>query len=243
MRMANRGLADAPAGGIVTSLVAKHGRAERLVIYVDGARAFEVSAVVAEGDKLRAGDRLSSEAIQTLLAKDAPFRARERALRLIALRDRSCHEVLSRLRDAGFDDEVAAQTVEWLRDLGYLDDSRFTSHYISEKQRSGWGERRIAAELTRLGVDRQLARQALEDVRSAMSVDEAAGEGMAAVLALSRRRFAAQFATDPDAAARRLAGFLARRGFDWDTIRRVSRVLELEGGVEEAGCGDTQPFS
>ena len=51
-------------------------------------------------------------------------------------------------------------------------------------------------------------------------------------MVLVRRRFGAQFATDADAAERRLTGYLARRGYDWETIARVSRELRAEAGGE-----------
>ena len=48
-----------------------------------------------------------------------------------------------------------------------------------------------------------------------------------------RRRFSSQFVSDPDAAERRLAGFLARRGYDWDTIGRMARMLTSRGVVTD----------
>lgn len=51
------------------------------------------------------------------------------------------------------------------------------------------------------------------------------------MLTTVRRRFGAQFVTDPETAERRLAGFLVRRGYDWETIGRVARALRLEAGA------------
>lgn len=62
--------------------------------------------------------------------------------------------------------------------------------------------------------------------------------GIEAALALSRRRFGGQLISDPQGARRRLAGFLARRGYDWDTIACVERILLAEAeeqGGREAG--------
>jgi SOS response regulatory protein OraA/RecX len=58
-----------------------------------------------------------------------------------------------------------------------------------------------------------------------------------------RRRFGAQFAAEPQAAERRLAGFLARRGYDWDTIGRLARTLRDEAGDEDAAEGWSGPKS
>ncbi len=87
----------------------------------------------------------------------------------------------------------------------------------------------MRAELRRKGVDQGLVEAALE----AEGVNaEAAAEGADSLLATARRRFGAQFVSDPEGAERRLAGFLVRRGYDWDTVGRVARALRLEAGAE-----------
>ncbi len=162
--------------GDVTALVARRGQDERVAVHVDGRRAFDISAVVADRAGLRAGVHLSAERQQELLDQDAPYRARERALRLLGLRDRSRREVETRLRQAGFDAEVVGGTVEWLAGLGYLDDGRFARVYAAEKQRGGWGPRRVRAELAAKGVERSIVEEAMASAGEEES-EEGAGEG------------------------------------------------------------------
>jgi regulatory protein len=211
-------------------MVSRRTATDRLVVYVDGVRAFEVAALVAEAERLRAGDRLTAEDVEGLIKKDAPYRAREIALRLLALRDRSRQEIEGRLSKAGFAPEVIGATTKWLQDLGYVDDRRFASRYVAERLRGGWGRQRIVSELIRLGVERQLVRETIDETVSKASDGANDSGGDDAVLELARRRFGREFASDPQKAARRLAGFLARRGFDWDSIGRVTRILQEEAG-------------
>jgi len=214
------------AAGVITSLAATRGRPDRVIVRIDGAKAFDLATAVVEQAGLHVGDLLSEEAQAGLIARDGPFRARDRALGLLALRDRSRGEVEARLKMAGFAPEVVSDAVAWLLGLGYLDDERFVAHYSAEKVRSGWGSRRIRAELLRKGVERRLVDEAL----NSESEGVAAAEGLEAAVALARRRFGQQFERDPAAAGRRLAGFLARRGYDWDTINAVARTLAAEAG-------------
>lgn len=221
----------APSGGTVTALASKRGASDRVVVYLDGVRAFDVAALVADACRLRTGDRLTAQDVEQLLEKDAPYRAREAALRLVSFRDRSRHELESRLADAGYSPEAVTAAVTWMQDLGYLDDLKFASHYAAERLRGGWGERWIAAELTRLGVDREVVKQVLAEAASEALA--AGGEALGAdrVVELARRRFGRAFVEDPQAAARRLAAFLARRGFGWDRISEITRLLQQEAGV------------
>jgi regulatory protein len=172
---------------------------------------------------------LSEEERERLVREDEPYRARSRALHLLAVRDRSRREVETRLRELGFGQEAIADTTAWLEGLGYLDDERFAQRYAAEKLRAGWGPRRVSAELGRKGVERGLVHEALEGEGDNA---QAALEGSEALMVLVRRRFGAQFATDANAAERRLTGYLARRGYDWETIARFSRELRAEAGGE-----------
>jgi len=214
--------------GVITALVTKKRRSERVAVHVDGAFAFDVSAAVAAEAGLERGRLLSGEDQAALVKQDGPYRARDKALGLLALRERSRGEVEERLRAAGFEDAVVLDTLHWLERLGYVDDRRYASAYVAERVASGWGVRRIKSELLRKGVERALVEEALRST-AAEAGDEAAGTD--AVMALSRRRFAAQFQTDPATARRRLAGFLARRGYDWDSIDRISAVLSREAAA------------
>jgi regulatory protein len=213
---------------VITALTPRSGRADRVAVRLEGGRVLELATTVVDSAGLRTGDLLMAEEQERLLAEDAPHRARSRSLRLLALRDRSRREVELRLRKLGFDAEVVADTVEWLEGLGYLDDGRFAASYAEARLRAGWGEARVRAELKRAGVDRVLVERALE-VDGPNS--QAANGGADSLLAAARRRFGAQFAADPEAAERRLAGFLIRRGFDWEAVGRVARVLRLEAGT------------
>ncbi len=212
--------------GVVTALVVRRSQADRVNVHIDGRCAFGLSSVVADRAGLRVGDPLSAELQQELVEQDAPYRARERAVRFLEARDHSRREVEVRLRQKGFAPDVIGETIAWLAGLGYLDDRRFAAAYAAEKQRTGWAARRIRAELAGKGVERSVVEDVLQLQEEVAAGGAAEAEG--ALERTVRRRFASQFAADPEAAERRLAGFLARRGYDWDTIGRMARALRDE---------------
>jgi regulatory protein len=218
--------------GVITALIPRRGQVDRVDVHLDGHFALGLSSSAADHGGLRVGDPLSSEQQSRLFEQDAPYRARERALRYLGVRDRSRREVEVRLRQVGFDPAVVADTVAWLAGLEYLNDRRFATAYAAEKRRTGWAARRIRTELTGKGVERSVIEEVLqlqEEVGSA-----GAEEAEYALELTVRKRFASQFALDPETAERRLAGFLARRGYDWDTIGRMARTLRAEAADASA---------
>jgi regulatory protein len=218
-------------GGAVTALRVRAGRADRTVVYLDEVAALEIATVVADEARLRVGMALTPEDMRALETQDEPHRARSRAVALLSARDRTAREVESRLGRLGFTPGTIVSTVEWLRERDYLNDRRFGEHYAAEKLRTGWADRRVSAELLRQGLDRGLVDEIMAVQRDD---DTAACERDQSLKVLLRRRFGHQFVTDREGAERRMAGFLARRGYDWDTAGRMVRLLREE--AQEAGA-------
>jgi regulatory protein len=155
----------------------------------------------------------------------------DRALRLLAVRSRSSHELRSRLLRAGFEPDEVATEIDRLEDVGLLDDRRF-AHEVVEHQvgvrRSG--RRAVAAALATKGVDRRTIEETLAEVGD----DEGArAEDLARTRALRLVELPREVAYS------RLVGFLARRGYDPGTAHAAARrALALDGAGEEmAGEG------
>jgi regulatory protein len=220
--------------GQITSLVAKGGQGDRVAVYLDGRSAFDLAAVIVGEAGLRRGDMLGPDRQAVLLQDDAPFRARHVALGMVSRREYCRGEIRVKLRQAGFGEEIVAQTISWLEERDYLNDSRFASAFAAGRLKAGWGSRQIVGELLKKGVGRDIA-EGFECLGASNASGVADETEM--VVALARKRFGGQLALDPAGAKRRLAGFLARRGHDWDTIQSVTRIL-----CEETGCPEAPEF-
>jgi regulatory protein len=118
---------------------------------------------------------------------------------------------------------VAQAVVADLEARGYVDDGAFATAWVESRGRGrGLGSRRLRQELLARGVARPIVEAAVGSV--AAPDDEEARARVAA-----RRRRAALGAGEPARLAQRLAGYLARRGFPADVVRRV--VKETAGVV------------
>lgn len=202
---------------MITALKAQHGK-ERVNVYLDGQFAFGLALVHALW--LKVGQTLSDDEIAELRAADALEQTRLRALDLIAYRPRSVREVQRRLKRAGADDADIAAVVERLKEVGLLDDDAFSRAWVDSRMRvSPRSKRMIAWELRRKGVSSADIQAALEEV------DEEDAAYRAAMQRLPKLRGLA-----PLERKRKLYDYLARKGFDYETIERA--VQQVESSVK-----------
>lgn len=157
--------------------------------------------------RLGAGATLGPAGLDALRRAAAFDAAELRALRLIARRPRSAAELRARLGEWGLDDVAAAGVVERLRELGQVDDRRLAVAVAESGRARGYGRRRTASDLGRLAVDHPAAAEAL----AALPDDERPDAERVA-----HRRFGPP--PYDDRTARRVVGFLARRGFGPDAV-------------------------
>lgn len=178
------------------------------------------------GTRKGRGDRMLSprtgtENRQALPESREPVSAHARALEALARRARSCADLARWLRDRDYAPEEIDETVARLVASGLLNDAQFARAFartrLVDRKLS---RRRVQAELGRHGVAREIVDVAIAEAIGEESVDEEA-----TVRAVAERKFRSLARLDHNVAKRRLVGFLARRGYDGATVRRVVREL------------------
>lgn len=197
----------------------------RVVVFVDGAEAFTVSEAVASELGIEVGAELVDSASQLLEADDEREKAREAALRLLAVRARSKGELADRLRRKGFREESCAFVVAALKDVGLVDDEDFARAWVDEKLRlRPCGPRRLVQELLARKVGRTLADRVVEETFREHAELEVARRAVA-----SKARASAGL--DREKRRSRLYSFLLRRGFSYEVASTVVRetLRDTEG--------------
>ncbi len=140
-------------------------------------------------------------------------RAREIALHYLGHSARSCIEVSRRLARADVSEEVVLEVLSDLQRAGLVDDAVLSRDWVESRARSkGLGARRLQAELSRKGIAKPEVEAALEQLSSE--------DQISAALELCRRRLRGADTADA-AERRRLAGFLGRKGYNWEIISQV----------------------
>lgn len=142
-------------------------------------------------------------------------------LRSTQHRPQTVAEVRAKLSARGVTEQVAEVALERACEVGAVDDAAFAAAWVEDRgRRRGYGLPRLRDELRRRLVPEPLIADALARLEDR---DEAA---VATELARSR---AGQFPASlpPETVARRLAGFLARRGYGPGLAQRVA--VEVSG--------------
>ena len=161
------------------------------------------------------------------------LKAKNAALRLLSYRSRSEKEVQRRLAGR-FTQDAVDRTLSDLRSQGLLDDAAFAKEWREQRERfRPRGPAVIRQVLRKLGVDREVIREALSGLDSSANAYQAGS------------KYASKLSVDNAGDFRRkLGGFLHRRGFEGDvlgqTVERIWRELldPLDGGVDGNGQYD-----
>jgi regulatory protein len=203
----------------ITGVRERRGKAR---VFVDGEFWAEMDPGVVALHGLRKGIVLSSEELAEARSAGERTLAVSRALNFLGYRARSEKEVSDRLRLYGYSEGTVEGVIRRLRELGYLDDEEYARYVVREKARR-YGPRRISAELRKSGVDAELTREVIDEEFAGRSELEDA------------RSIAAQRYNrgGSDADARRVYGFLVRRGYSSEVCAEVAREYREASGAEE----------
>jgi regulatory protein len=139
----------------------------------------------------------------------------ERALGLLAVRQRSGRELERRLVQAGFEPDEVSTELTRLETVGLIDDEAFARAVVEGRMGSrGESRRVVAGKLAQAGVSSDVALVALDEAPDSE-------QDRADRLAESRAHRVAGL--DPQVAYQRLYGFLARRGYPYGVAQAAAR--------------------
>ena len=171
---------------------------------------------------LQVGMDLSAEDVVELKEVERRYRIRSRGANMASSRMLSKKELTDRLERRGATEEEAADTADWLEELGALNDEAYAAAVARHYARMGYGALRVRQELQRRGIHRDLWDDALAELPDSAETIEA----------LLQNRLRGRI-PDRDE-SRKLSAMLQRRGFTWQEIRPVlSRFLDGETLPEE----------
>lgn len=143
------------------------------------------------------------------------IRARNNAYALLRQRPRSESEIRRRLKLKGYGAGVIEDVVDGLKKIGEIDDARFAKLWVDERMRlNPAGDVVLRHELIQKGLSNAIVEAAL--AKKAEEYDE-----YAIASSMASERFERLKKLDRRKALKRLYDFLLRRGFAYETVRKV----------------------
>jgi regulatory protein len=161
----------------------------------------------------------SPPARSSLTEAELDQRCLDAALRFLAARPRSEQEIRRRLTEKGQAPDRIDRVIARLRELQLADDRAFADFWLENRAlHRPRGARALKVELLQKGVARDVVDQAIDPTHDeSEDAYRAAGRRAATLSILDERQF-----------RQRLAQFLQRRGFGWESIEPVVERLWRE---------------
>jgi len=143
------------------------------------------------------------------------------ALNLLSARPYAIRALHRKLIQKEYSVADADDAIRRLVSAGLLDDAKYAEQYARSKMLStGSSKRRLTQDLYRKGIKGDVAGAAIDHVIVDEEIDTAA-----VIEQVAKKKLAQLGDLEPLVLRRRLFGFLARRGYDVDEIKRVVASL------------------
>ncbi len=206
----------------ITEISFQKRNTDRVNVFLDGVFAFGISIKLAEA--LAVGQNLTMEEIQDLQLRDERHKALKLCFEQISRRPRTEKEIRLFLGKKDLSVEGIELAVNRLKELDYLNDEEFALQWIENRQSFRPRSRSaLSYELKQKGVSVEIIDRVLADF------DEFAAAQSAGLIALRKYRN-----QSPDVIRNKIAGYLSRRGFHFETIRTVIDKIMLQLGQDQS---------
>jgi regulatory protein len=223
----NQNLSVEPQEGTISALKVQKRNPQRVNVYLDGEFAFGLARITAAW--LHVGQKLSKEKITQLKQQDTQEAAYQRAMRLLSFRPRSSTEIQQKLVRLGFASEVIDAVLTRLMRSGLVDDARFAKEWTDNRNEfRPRGRRALEFELRQHGLKREEIDEALAGLDENSLALQAARKHARKLQGLPAVEF-----------RRKLYGFLARRGFDYENAKPAVEQAWKENGGQGAASPNT----
>jgi regulatory protein len=161
---------------------------------------------------------LSDGALQEIEAYETVVQTKLKAMRLLAYRERSEHELRKRLREKQCPETAVDEVLRECKRTGLIDDCRFAEAFVNTRMiQKPSAKRMLLSDLRAKGVNPVIAETAVNKCFEERSEEDVARELV--------QRKARRMSGDSVTRRKRLGDFLARRGFGWDIIRSLLNEL------------------
>ena len=201
---------------VITKLERQKHNDTRVSVFVDGEYSFSLSDELIIEYKVAVGKDVTVLPLKEMAEEDEFKRAMACAFKHMSLSEKSEKQLREHLEKKEFSEKIIEKTVARLKELNYIDDLSYARAFVEHTSASG--KKAILYKLKSKGISEEIINEALEDVSDESQLENA--------VELLKKQMPRYEKYDNYEKKRRLNGFLARKGYDWDIISEaIDRVF------------------
>jgi regulatory protein len=170
--------------------------------------------------KIQEDAHLSEDTIQEIKKEILEKRAKLRAMHLLERMDRTEAELYDKLKRDLYPEDIIEIAMRYVKSFGYLGDVGYAKRFVESRQGSK-SKLEIKMSLLQKGVSKEIISEVLEVYYHEQD------ESAAIQKLLEKKRFMAETATEEE--KRKIYGYLMRKGFSYEDVRRAIRDRQLDG--------------
>ena len=203
----------------ITGIEQQKKNTKRYNIYIDGEYKCTVEDNILQELNLSKGMELNETEFNHTLEIIQYKGALRAALYMLARASKTEMEIEKRLSDRRYDPKAIKKVLEYLKEIGYINDESYAESFIrSTKDVTGTSRRTIYQKLAAKGVDKEIIQQEL---------DKAEIDDYASALSAAKKKISSLKGSSREKKLK-LLNYLYRKGFGIDACKRAAEELVRE---------------
>ncbi len=204
-------------------------------VYIDYEFAFVLYGREIDEYGIAVGSEIDEEVYRQIIEEVVLRRAKQKAMAILKTADKSEAEIRRKLKSSMYNDEVTERTIEFLYSYRYLDDVRYTEHYLLNNKHQ-LSSREMRYKLAAKGIKSDEIERAYENIRSLeQDIGNVAGEEedeIKAAVNCVRKKLGDR--KNPDyKEVQKVMAYMYRKGFGYPIIRKAMEHMEIEYNTDE----------
>ena len=149
---------------IITKIEEQQKNKKRCSIYIDGEYHSSIDKEILEELNFREGMELNSDEFNLKLEIIQYKSALRTALYMLMRSSKTENDIKNRLKKKQFPERAINSVLEYLKEIGYINDESYTESFIrSTRESTGTSKRSLYYKLAAKGVDTEVIQQKLEE--------------------------------------------------------------------------------
>ncbi|MHB1688853.1 MAG: regulatory protein RecX [Ignavibacteriaceae bacterium] len=192
-----------------------------IIVFLDNDEKLFLSYEVFLKNGLKKGSEISESRFAFLIKENQKYFIKQKAYSFLSRRSHSEFELVTKLRQKGYDPALITPVIDELKENKYLDDIEFSRQFAEENiRRKRWGKYKLKSELMKRRVDREIISTLIMEKFSTENETE-----NALALADKKLKLLKVKPLTQEKLKQKLYSYLTSKGFDFEISQNVINSL------------------